>query len=208
MEKPLPFPSQPIPSTPESALGFSAHLRELSNKELEVEHQAQILEQTLRELAREPERLMAMRTRLEAAARSIGLRRSALQTERQALETSQAVKRSARRVDRPVIAVQVSPSSQHTFWTDVTGDVRTGGLFIATRDMLPSSTRLRIRLSLPGRKPRTVMTEVVWQREPSDFTRDLPPGLGLKLLDPDLGLLSDIQAFTRHCPALVFELVA
>jgi uncharacterized protein (TIGR02266 family) len=68
------------------------------------------------------------------------------------------------------------------------------GAFVATQRLVPVGTRLMLMLVFPGdRRPLAVRAEVRWTRSGSPTSEDpRPPGLGLRFLDPPLGVALSI----------------
>lgn len=114
-----------------------------------------------------------------------------------------AEKRQFRRED---LEVQVDLESEHNFYTGFTENVSTGGLFIATRDLLPIGSRFRIRFSLPtAEEPIEAECEVRWQRLEQLDNADVTPGLGVRFLDLDEKAQDAVNAFIRKRETLFYD---
>lgn len=100
--------------------------------------------------------------------------------------------RESRRED---IYAAVDLFSEHNFWSGLTMNMSDGGVFVATHTTVPTGTRLLLHLLLPFEKGALVVeAEVRWTRAYTG-QRDVPPGLGLKFVDPDPVTLKKIKKF-------------
>jgi uncharacterized protein (TIGR02266 family) len=89
-------------------------------------------------------------------------------------------RRESERVDMSV-EVDVGLDSEHNFYTGLTRDISTGGLFVATHKLLAVGTKVRVRFTLPGQKEAIETdTEVRWLRDSRAMTTDAPEGMGLR----------------------------
>jgi uncharacterized protein (TIGR02266 family) len=125
----------------------------------------------------------------------------AIQLYAESLPPAAPVLRAVRSVD---LDVTVSPESDHNFFTDVSGDIRRGGLFVATSQLAPCGTRLGLRFTLePGGGPYEAAAEVSWVRD-GRFS-SLPPGMGLRFLSlPGQAQLA-ITRFVRQRDTILYE---
>ncbi len=91
-----------------------------------------------------------------------------------------------RRAARVPLGVDVTLTSEHTFWSGFTHNVSTGGVFIATDRVLPLGTRVAFDLALPPDHRTWQLTgEVRWLRQEA-ASDDIPAGLGVQFVDlPD-----------------------
>ncbi len=89
-------------------------------------------------------------------------------------------RRIARRV---AIEVNVGVSSESNFFTGFSGDISEGGLFIATYNLVPIGSHVRVSFGVMGREIDCDAT-VCWLRDPIDI--NLMPGFGVRF-----GELSD-----------------
>lgn len=97
---------------------------------------------------------------------------------------------SRRRHERLPIEIEVNLTSDHNFYTAFTQNVSEGGLFVATNEILPIGTVLEFSFTLaPDPSPIAVRGRVRWTREETDFTSDVPPGMGIEFID----LAPDVQ---------------
>lgn len=112
-------------------------------------------------------------------------------------------RRKAGRVDAYLC---VDLCSKDEFWTGLTMNISTGGVFVATHAILPPGSLVGIHFELP-RHDRRIMTlgEVKWRRE---YTGDdhVPPGLGIQFIGLDQASLEAIGDFvTAVRERLLFE---
>jgi uncharacterized protein (TIGR02266 family) len=92
-----------------------------------------------------------------------------------------AERRSAPRVE---LQLEVGLSSETNFYTGLTQDISTGGLFVATHHLHRVGQRLTVHLALPGNPVAvTVDCEVRWIREVSPLSGPQTiTGMGLKFV--------------------------
>jgi len=81
--------------------------------------------------------------------------------------------------------------------TDYSINLSTGGLFLATADVLPADTKFLIEFTVPVRPmPISCKARVAWVNHPQKITKqDMPPGMGLQFLDISL---SDVDAIREY----------
>ncbi|MBD90709.1 MAG: hypothetical protein CL940_10250 [Deltaproteobacteria bacterium] len=90
---------------------------------------------------------------------------------------------SGRQNTRIDLGVEVNLESEHNFYTGFTENISTGGLFIATRDMLPIGTRIHMTFTLGGGSEISANVEVRWHRLEQAGSDGLSPGIGVRFLD-------------------------
>lgn len=94
-----------------------------------------------------------------------------------------AERRTSTRVD---IELEVGFESESNFYTGLTQDISTGGLFVSTHRLRRVGDRITLKFSLPGLEvPIVVESEVRWLRESTSLqsSHDAPTGMGLKFLN-------------------------
>jgi uncharacterized protein (TIGR02266 family) len=81
--------------------------------------------------------------------------------------------------------------------TDYSINLSTGGLFLATANVLPADTKFLIEFTVPVRPmPICCKARVAWVNHPQKlFKQDMPPGMGLQFLDISL---SDVDAIREY----------
>lgn len=81
--------------------------------------------------------------------------------------------------------------------SDYSVNLSTGGLFLATAEVLPQDTRFSIEFLLPGRSvPISCQARVAWVNDPQRLTKEeMPAGMGLQFIDVSL---SDIDAIREY----------
>lgn len=96
-------------------------------------------------------------------------------------EQNPAERRTAPRIE---LEVEIGLETEHQFYTGLTQDISSGGIFVATGLSYRVGDRMTVRFTLPGRKePIVTDAEVRWIRD-SRFTRsDSPDGVGLRFVD-------------------------
>ena len=90
------------------------------------------------------------------------------------------------------------------FFAGLTQDISTGGLFVATYELLPVGTKLSIQLEMPDGSELEVQGVVRWLRR--EATQDSErPGLGIAFTDLSEENLARIRAFCQERPPLYVE---
>ncbi len=80
---------------------------------------------------------------------------------------------------RAELSVEVSLRSEHNFFTGRAENISEGGVFIATRSLLPIGTDVSVEVRLPDVERRITAACVVrWVRPPGE-TSNAPAGMGL-----------------------------
>ena len=107
---------------------------------------------------------------------------------------------------RFAVTVQVTFESEHNFFTGLTQDLSRDGLFVATPQMCPIGTRVKLRMILPtSKRPVDVLTEVRWLR-----TQDVPSGggkagVGLMFLQMSPEAKAAVHAFLKQRESIYFD---
>jgi uncharacterized protein (TIGR02266 family) len=111
-----------------------------------------------------------------------------------------------RHAPRYAVAVEVTLESEHNFFTGLTQDLSSGGLFVATTSRCPIGAQVHLRMTLPtSLTPIDVLTEVRWVR-----AYDLPDdagkaGVGLKFLQLSPQAAQAVKAFLDQRESLFFD---
>ena len=100
--------------------------------------------------------------------------------------------------------VEVNLESEHNFYTGFTENISTGGLFIATRDLLPIGTQTQMRFSLSGSEQLTTQVEVRWHRLEQASDENISPGMGVRFLNLTPDQQAVINAFINQRETLFF----
>jgi len=103
------------------------------------------------------------------------------------------------------IEVAVDHFSDTNFFSDISDDMRSIGLFVATYNILEVGTPLNVRIVLPGKTSFEMLGNVSWVREPANCAEDVSPGMGIALEELDKGIRGKIQRFMSERPPLLFE---
>jgi type IV pilus assembly protein PilZ len=73
--------------------------------------------------------------------------------------------------------------SDHNFYTGLTRDISSGGIFVATGVTYDVGTSVHIKFTLPGGAELSVEAQVRWVRDPRTVKTDGPEGMGLKFIN-------------------------
>jgi uncharacterized protein (TIGR02266 family) len=107
---------------------------------------------------------------------------------------------------RALLDVEVTFQSHHTFYRGASRNISEGGVFVATYDPLPKGQITALRFTLPdGGPPVEMLGEVRWIREYNPTIKGIPPGMGLRFVDPDEDELARIGAYCRHRPPVSYD---
>lgn len=112
-----------------------------------------------------------------------------------------------RQAERHDVEVAVDLESDTNFYTGLTQNISTGGLFIATHQIRHVGDRIRLKFTLPG-AGRTIEcdTEVRWIRENSSLHRtDGASGMGVRFLNLSASDSTAIDGFIRSRESLFYD---
>lgn len=113
-----------------------------------------------------------------------------------------AERRTATRVD---LEIEVGLETDSNFYTGLTQDISTGGLFVATHRLRPIGERVVLKFGLPNtQQPIVVEGEVRWLREAGVHT-DAPTGMGLKFLNLSSQARMSIASFLNKRESLFYD---
>ena len=111
----------------------------------------------------------------------------------------------AREHTRHSMSAKVTMGSEHNFYTGFTQDISTGGLFIATNEIQEIGEIVEFGLQLgKGKTEIQVRGEVRWVREANEWTKDVPPGMGIKFLELDPRVAEKIDEFIHLSREAIF----
>jgi uncharacterized protein (TIGR02266 family) len=120
-----------------------------------------------------------------------------------AADTDPAERRAEPRIE---LEVEVGLETEHNFYTGLTQDISSGGLFVATSMQYRVGERLRVRFSLPGQsEPITADAEVRWVRDPRAMKTDAPEGIGLRFVELPANAHTEIAQFLSHRDSLFYD---
>lgn len=95
------------------------------------------------------------------------------------------------------------------FYTGLTQDISTGGLFVATHRLRPRGEKVTVRFSLPGGQPLVVDAEVRWIRDVNPLSdgrhQENPTGMGLKFINLSPQIRTAIAAFLKQRDSIFFD---
>ena len=106
---------------------------------------------------------------------------------------------------RVKLCTPIHLASHSNFYTGFTDNISEGGVFVATHNVFPVGTIVRLELMLPGDdEPIDVLGEVRWTVEYSE-TSDGHPGLGVKFIQLSERNAERIRRFTSLRDPLFYE---
>jgi uncharacterized protein (TIGR02266 family) len=117
---------------------------------------------------------------------------------------SGAERRAAPRLE---LQLEVGLSSDSNFYTGLTQDISTGGLFVATHQLHRVGQHVTVHLTLPGAPQAvTVDCEVRWIREVSALNgSDATTGMGLKFLSISPQARLAISSFLQARDSIFYD---
>ncbi|MCP4197509.1 MAG: TIGR02266 family protein [Proteobacteria bacterium] len=107
--------------------------------------------------------------------------------------------------DRRSLKVDIGVQSDTNFFTGFSQDISSGGLFVATYDVLSAGTTLNVNFSLPRGPVLSLDGTVCWIREYNETTPDILPGMGIhfdNLADEDK---QAINQFIAKNPPIFYD---
>jgi molecular chaperone DnaK len=112
--------------------------------------------------------------------------------------------RAAERFD---LEVKVDLESDHNFYTGLTQNISSGGLFIATHHLRRIGDRITLKFTLPGSdKTLDVETEVRWIRENTALMRaEGGTGMGVRFINLSPETSAAINAFVQARESLYYD---
>ena len=112
--------------------------------------------------------------------------------------------RAAERFD---LEVKVDLESDHNFYTGLTQNISSGGLFIATHHLRKIGDRITLKFTLPGsEKVLAVETEVRWIRENSALHRvEGAQGMGVRFINLTAEASALINGFLESRESLYYD---
>ena len=112
--------------------------------------------------------------------------------------------RAAERFD---LEVKVDLESDHNFYTGLTQNISSGGLFIATSAIRKIGDRITLKFSLPGTTDTlAVETEVRWIRENSALHKvEGATGMGVRFVNLSPAAAATIQKFVESRDSLYYD---
>jgi uncharacterized protein (TIGR02266 family) len=118
-----------------------------------------------------------------------------------------AHQQNVRAAERFDLEVKVDLESDHNFYTGLTQNISSGGLFIATNVIRKIGDRITLKFSLPGTTEMvSVETEVRWIRENSALHKvDGSTGMGVRFVNLSPVASAAIQKFLESRDSLYYD---
>lgn len=112
-----------------------------------------------------------------------------------------------RQAERHDLEIAVDLESDSNFYTGLTQNISSGGLFIATHQIKRVGDHVRLKFTLPGSpRPIEVDTEVRWIRENSSLHRtDGATGMGVRFINMSHQDAEAIQGFLGDRDSLYYD---
>ena len=118
-----------------------------------------------------------------------------------------AHQQNVRAAERFDLEVKVDLESDHNFYTGLTQNISSGGLFIATSAIRKIGDRITLKFSLPGTSELvSVETEVRWIRENSALHKvEGATGMGVRFVNLSPIASATIQKFLESRDSLYYD---
>lgn len=107
--------------------------------------------------------------------------------------------------ERVHIEADIGFQSESNFFTGFSGNISSGGIFVATWEPLGIGTELTVSLVLPNGHQVTCRGRVTWVREPAGHDDDLIPGMGVEFEHLTAEDQAAVQGFIDRREPLFFE---
>jgi uncharacterized protein (TIGR02266 family) len=115
-------------------------------------------------------------------------------------------KRTSERINREInVNFEVSVDGPHNFFAGFTQDISKGGVFLATHQVYPIGTKMKLSFEIEGINVE-VEAIVRWARKPENLSgSDLHPGMGLQFLNTDEKLIAAFESFLEKKEPLLID---
>lgn len=115
-------------------------------------------------------------------------------------------KRTSERINREInVNFEVSVDGPHNFFAGFTQDISKGGVFLATHQVYPIGTKMKLSFEIEGVHIE-VDAVVRWARKPENLSgSDLHPGMGLQFIDPDEKIVAVFEKFLEKKEPLLID---
>jgi uncharacterized protein (TIGR02266 family) len=113
--------------------------------------------------------------------------------------------RERRHSDRYILKVDIGIQSETNFFTGFSQDISSGGLFIATYDILSMGTPMNVNFNLPRGPVLSLDGTVCWIREYNETTPDIFPGMGVRFENLSGGDEKAINHFIAKNPPIFYD---
>ncbi len=110
----------------------------------------------------------------------------------------------SRRYPRLSMEVSVDMSTDNNFYTGLTENISEGGIFVATREIIPLGTEVKVKIQLPRHEPFELEGQVCWLREYNEYTDDMAPGIGVAFAALAEDDRRTIETFIRERDPLLY----
>jgi uncharacterized protein (TIGR02266 family) len=111
-----------------------------------------------------------------------------------------------RKVPRAELEVEVTLESESNFYSGITGNVSTGGLFVATYTPPPKGAEVALDLKLEGApEPLQLRGVVLWVRGPERATDLSPPGCGVRWVELQENAVTAITRFVDKRDTIFYD---
>lgn len=110
-----------------------------------------------------------------------------------------------RRATRHSIKVDIGIHSETNFFVGFSSDISSGGLFIATYDILRIGTELNVNFTLPKGPVLSLNGIVRWVREYNETTPDTAPGMGIQFENLNGNDRKAINYFIEKNPPIFYD---
>lgn len=111
-----------------------------------------------------------------------------------------------RTATRHEIELEVGLETDHNFYTGLTQDISSGGLFVATHQLKRIGEHIKLKFKLPNMVAAVeIDTEVRWVRESGPMNHGMEPGMGLKFIDIPAEVKAAMESFLKQRDSLFYD---
>lgn len=180
------------------------------DEELERALAARLSAITAREQAHEHVRAMTeqLAGELDTASRTIEAATAALEARARQddLASARGEPLAEAAADLPIAELDafIDVDTESNFYSGLGPVDAVEGVFVATLDVLPLGTPVRVRVGLPDNPQLHLCGRVRWIREYNDDTPDIEPGVAIEVNDADANTAAIIRSFVARREPVLF----
>ena len=107
--------------------------------------------------------------------------------------------------EREQVEANLGATTESNFYVGFSGEISQGGVFIATYNILPKGSPVRLFVTLPGNLSTEVDGHVRFVRDPMDMSSDREPGMGVAFDGLPKESRELILRFIRKRPPMFYD---
>jgi len=106
---------------------------------------------------------------------------------------------------REHVEANLGATTESNFYVGFSGEISQGGVFVATYNILPKGSSVRMLITLPGNLSTEVNGHVRFVRDPMDMASDSEPGMGVAFDGLPAESRDLILRFIRKRPPMFYD---